>query len=72
MTVALNYEEIKKDSQRKTEIKYFTNKCKWQKKKKLSEKIDWKKFEKNNATITLNGHAYVSKHNSGREKQVFF
>ena len=42
------------------------------KKKKLSEKIDWKKFEKNNATITLNGHAYVSKHNSGREKQVFF
>ena len=40
------------------------------KKKILSEKIDWKKIEKNNATITLSGHAYVSKHNSSREKQV--
>ena len=40
------------------------------KKKILSEKIDWKKFEKNKATITLSGHAYVSKHNSSLEKQV--
>ena len=40
------------------------------KKKILSEKIDWKKFEKNSATITLSGHAYVSKHNSSLEKQV--
>ena len=44
-----------------------------------SEKDDWKKFEKNNVTITLNVlyvkkekicPAYVSKNNLNREKQV--
>ena len=43
------------------------------------ENINWKEFEKNNVTISLNvSHAkkekiytaYVSKHNSNREKQV--
>ena len=43
------------------------------------EKYDWKKFEENNQTIALNVlyakkerlyHAYVSKNNSNREKQV--
>ena len=45
------------------------------------EKDDWEKFKKNNVTITLNVlyakeekifPAYVSKHNSSREKQVVF
>ena len=44
----------------------------------LLEKGDWKKLEKNNVTIVLNVFyvekkiypAYISKHNSNREKQV--
>ena len=65
----LNYEEIKKDLQRITKIKNNFP----------SQKDDWRKFEKNNVTIALNVLyakkekiylAYVSKHNSNREKQV--
>ena len=48
-------------------------------KNKFSEKLDWKKLEKNNRTIALNVFytkkekiyaTYFSKHNSNREKQV--
>ena len=79
VTVALNNEEIKKDPQRITNIKPFINKYNWEGINFLSQKDDWKKFEKNNVTIALNVlyakkekiyHAYVSKHNSNREKQV--
>ena len=79
--VALNYEEIKKDPQRITKIKPFINKYNWERINSPSEKDDWKKFEENNVTITLNVlhakkekiyPAYVSKHNSSREKQVIF
>ena len=44
-----------------------------------SEKVDWRKLERNNVIIALNVlcaktekiySAYVSKHNSNREKQV--
>ena len=73
VTVTLNYEEIeKKDRQRITKIKPFINKYNW-------EGMMGKKFEKNDVTIALNVlypkkekiyHAYVSKHNSNREKQV--
>ena len=51
----------------------------WERINYPSEKDDWKKFEKNNVTIALNVlyakkekiyPAYVSKHNSNREKQV--
>ena len=51
----------------------------WERINYPSEKDDWKKFEKNNVTIALNvlyakkekiHPAYVSKHNSNREKQV--
>ena len=47
--------------------------------RKRKEKDDWKKFQKNNVKIDLNvlhdkkekiSAAYVSKHNSNREKQV--
>ena len=78
VTVALNYEQIGKHPERIIKIKSFINKyC--QQKKFPSEKDDWKKIEQNNVTTALNvlhakkektGLAYVSKHNSNREKQV--
>ena len=46
VTVALNYEEIKKDSQRITKIKLFINKYNWEGTHFPSEKGDWKKSEK--------------------------
>ena len=79
VTVALNYEEIKKDPQRITKTKPFINKYYWETINFPSEKDDLKKFEKNNVTIALNVlyakqekiyPAYVSKHNLNREKQV--
>ena len=54
MTVALNYEEIKKDPRRKTKIKPFTSKYKWEGINYPSEKDGWNKFEKINVTIALN------------------
>ena len=50
----MNYEEIKKHSQRITKIKPFINKHKWQGINFPSEKNDWKKIDKNNVTIALN------------------
>ena len=79
VTVALNHEKIKKDPQRITKIKSSTNKYNWKEINFPSEKDDWKKFEEKNVTIALNVFyskkekiypAYVSKHNSNREKQV--
>ena len=72
----LNDEEIKKDLQRITMMKKDEG---WN--NFPSEKDDQKKIEKNNVTIALNVlyakkekiyPAYVSKHNSNREKQVIF
>ena len=54
VTVALNYEEIKKDPQRTIKIKPFINEYNWEGIKYSSEKDDWTKFEKNNVTIALN------------------
>ena len=54
LTVALNYEEIKKDPQKMTNIKPFINKYKLEGINSPSEKDDWKRFEKNNVTIALN------------------
>ena len=57
----------------------FINKYNWKGKRFPSEKADWKKIEKNNVKIALNAFyakkdkiypAYISKHNSNREKQV--
>ena len=79
VTVALNYEEMKKDLQRITKIKPFINKYNWEGIYFPSEKNDWKNFEKNNVTVTFNVlyaeneklyPAYVSKNNSNREKKV--
>ena len=54
VTVALNYEELKKDPQRITKIKPFKNKYNWKGINFPSEKDDWKKSEKINVTIVLN------------------
>ena len=79
VTVALNYEEIKKEPQRITKIKPFINKYNWEGINFPSEKDDWKKFDKNNVTIAFNVlyakkekiyPAYVSKHNSNCGKQI--
>ena len=43
----LNYKE------KKDQIKYFMNKYTWEGMNYLSEKDDWKKFEKHNLTIAL-------------------
>ena len=70
--VTLNHEQIKKGLRRITKIKQVINK-KLVKNKFLSEKNDWKKFEKNIVAIALNVlyskkekiyPAYISKHNS--------
>ena len=54
VTVALNYEWIKKDPQRITKTKPFINKYNWEVIYFPWEKDDWKKFEKNNVTTALN------------------
>ena len=78
-TVALNHEEIKINPQRISKIKPFINKYNWNG-IKYPPKIDHRKtFEKNNPTIAPNVlyikekeiyPAYISKHNSTREKQI--
>ena len=79
VTVTLNYEEIKKDPQRIKKIKPFISKYNQERIDFISQKDDWKKFERNNVTIALNVlyatkekiyPAYVSKNKTNREKQV--
>ena len=54
ITAVLNYEEIKKDPQRKIKLKPFIREYDWEGINFRSEKDDWKKYEKNNITIALN------------------
>ena len=77
VTIASNHKEIGKRSERITKIKSFINKYNRKGINFPSEKNDWKKFEKNNLTIALNVlyakkvkiyPAFVSKHNSNRER----
>ena len=78
VTVTLNHKEIGKHSERIIKIEPFINKYNWNGINFPSEKDDWKKIEKNNVIIALNvlyakkekNPAYVSKHNSNREKQI--
>ena len=77
--VSLNYEEIKWNPERVSNIKAFINKYRW-KGRNYSSKIDGgKTFEKNNSIIALNilyikenetCLAYFSKFNSNLEKQI--
>ena len=77
--VALNYEEIKWNPEGVSDIKPFINEYNWEGINYPSRLDDWKQFEKNNLTIALNIlyikkkeilPAYISKHNSTREKQI--
>ena len=45
---------MKNNTQRITKIRSFIKKRKWEGTKFPSEKDDWKRFAKNNATIALN------------------
>ena len=57
LTATLNYEEIKWNSERVSNIKPFENKYNWEG-INYSSKIDnWRTFEKNNPTIALKGAA---------------
>ena len=51
LTVALNYQNIKKDPQRTSKIKPFYN---WKETDFPSHSKDWKKFELNKKTIAFN------------------
>ena len=81
LTVALNYKQIKKDPQRISKIKHFIHQYNWKEIDFPSYVKDWKKFESNNKSISLNilhvpyntekiRHAHKSKYNLNRENQV--
>ena len=53
-TVAVNHKEIGKYTEKITKIKPFMNKYKWEIMNVPSKKDYWKKFEKNNVTISVN------------------
>ena len=53
VTIALNHDKIGKNSEKITQIKSFINKYKQEAINFLSEKDDWKRFEKNNVTLAL-------------------
>ena len=81
LTVALNYQNIKKDPQRISKIRPFIDQYDWKEVDFPSHQKDWKKFELNNKTIALNilfvpyntekiRLAYKSKYNTESEIQV--
>ena len=54
ITIALNYEQIKRHSERISKIKPFINQYNWKEIDFLPDKIEWKKFESNNKSFVLN------------------
>ena len=66
LTVALNYEKIKKDAQTISKTKPFIDQYNWKKIDFPSHGKDWKKFESNNKSISLN-ILYVP-HNTEKNK----
>ena len=78
LTVALNYEQIKKDPERILKIKPFIDKYNRREMDFPSHSKDWKRFESNNKSIAVNilyvphnnkeiRHARKSKYNLNRE-----
>ena len=72
---------LKKKIQRISKLTPYINQYNWKNIKFPSDKEDWKKFEQNNKEIALNilfvphnkkeiSHAYISKYNHKRKKQV--
>ena len=82
LTVALNYQSIKKDPQRISKMKPFIDQYNWKEINFPSHKKDWNEFFlKKNEIVALNilfepysteerRHAYKSKYNLNRENQV--
>ena len=77
VSVALNHQNIKNNTERIARIKLFINQYNWKEINFPSHKKDWRKFESNYKSIALNslfvsynGHAYKSKYNLKRENQV--
>ena len=68
-TVALNYQNIKNNPEKISKIERFIDQYNWKEINFPSHNKDWKKFELNNKSITLN-ILYVPKHNLNRENQV--
>ena len=81
ITVALNHQNIENHPERISNIKPFIDQYNWEDIDFSAGIKDWKKFERNNKTITLNilsipyntktiNIAYKSKYNRKRENQV--
>ena len=81
LTIALNYEQIKKNPQRISNIKPFIDQYNWKEINFPTHCKDWKKFESNNKSIALNilyvphstekiRHAYKSKYNFTCENKL--
>ena len=54
LTISLNYEKIKKDPQRISKINSFIEQYDWKEINFPLHKKNWKRFELNNKSITLN------------------
>ena len=54
LTVALNYENIKKNPQKISKIKPFIDQYNWKEIKSPSHEKDWKNFELNDKSTALN------------------
>ena len=78
---ALDYQQIKKDLQEISKPQPYINQYNWKDINFSLHKEDWKKFEQNNKEFALNilflphnkkeiSHAYISKYNHKRKKQV--
>ena len=74
VTLALNLDKIKKDSQRISKVKPFIDQYNWKDIDFPSASKDWRKFELNNKIVPHNTRkinvAYKSKHNLTCDKQV--
>ena len=81
LDAALNYLNIKNNSERISKIKHVIDQHNWKEIDFPSHSKDWKTFESNNKSIALNiwhvphntkiiRHAYKSKYNLERENQV--
>ena len=81
LTVALSYEQIKKDPPRISKIKPFIDQYNWKDIDFPSYSKDWKKFASNNKSVAVNilyvthdtkeiRHPYKSKYNLNHENQV--
>ena len=63
LTLALNFDRIKKDSQRISKIKSFIDQYNWKDIEFPSTSKDWKKFELNNKVALCTYHLILKKYN---------